>query len=80
MHPYLLMIAGTIAASLAFMLPVATPPNAVIFGSGYISIPEMVRSGLGMNVLGMIITTVVVYLIAIPVFGIVLNNLPDWVR
>lgn len=79
-HPYLLMIAGTIAASLAFMLPVATPPNAVIFGSGYISIPEMVRSGLGMNVLGMIITTVVVYLIAIPVFGIVLNNLPDWVR
>jgi len=79
-HPYLLMIAGTIAASLAFMLPVATPPNAVVFSSGYLTIPQMAKTGFGMNILGMIITTIIVYLVAIPVFGITLSRLPEWVR
>lgn len=79
-HPFLLMIAGTIAASLAFMLPVATPPNAVIFGSGYISLPQMARTGLGLNLIGMVLTTGIVYLLAIPVFGITLSNLPNWVK
>ena len=79
-HPFLLMIAGTIAASLAFMLPVATPPNAVIFSSGYITIPQMARTGFVMNILGMIVTTIIVYLVAIPVFGITLSRLPEWIR
>jgi len=79
-HPYLLMIAGTIAASLAFMLPVATPPNAVIFSSGYITLPQMARTGFGMNILGMIVTTVIVYALAIPLFRITLTHLPEWVR
>ncbi len=79
-HPYLLMIAGTIAASLAFMLPVATPPNAVIFSSGYITIPQMAKTGFFMNIIGIVITTIIVYLIAIPVFGITLSSLPDWVK
>jgi len=79
-HPYLMMIAGTIAASLAFMLPVATPPNAVIFGSGYITIPQMAKTGVGMNILGMIITTAVIYALAIPVFHITLHHLPLWAQ
>jgi sodium-dependent dicarboxylate transporter 2/3/5 len=79
-HPYLLMIAGTIAASLAFMLPVATPPNAVIFSSGYLTLPQMARTGFVMNILGIIVTTVVMYLLAIPVFRITLSSLPEWVR
>lgn len=79
-HPYLLMIAGTVAASLAFMLPVATPPNAVIFSSGYLTLPQMARTGLGMNLLGMVVTTIIVYLLAIPVFHITLSHLPVWVR
>jgi sodium-dependent dicarboxylate transporter 2/3/5 len=79
-HPFLLMIAGTIAASLAFMLPVATPPNAVVFSSGYITLPQMARTGFFMNLLGMVVTTIVVYLLAIPIFHITISRLPDWVH
>ena len=73
-HPFLLMIPATISASCAFMLPVATPPNAIIFGSGYIRIPEMAKSGFFLNFLGAIVVTIIVYFIAIPVFHI--NTLP----
>lgn len=79
-HPYLLMIAGTIAASLAFMLPVATPPNAVIFSSGYLKLPQMAKTGFGMNILGMIVTTLIVYLLAVPIFHITLTKLPEWIK
>src|SRR5699024_4304768 len=44
-HPYALMVAAAVAASCAFMLPVATPPNAVVFGSGYLRIPDMAKAG-----------------------------------
>ncbi|UWG48879.1 Na+/H+ antiporter NhaD or related arsenite permease [Halanaeroarchaeum sp. HSR-CO] len=50
--PITLMGAAALAASLAFMLPVATPPNAVVFGSGYVSVPQMARAGLLLNLLG----------------------------
>jgi sodium-dependent dicarboxylate transporter 2/3/5 len=79
-HPYLLMVAGTIAASLAFMLPVATPPNAVVFGSGYISLPQMAKTGFFMNLIGMVVTTIIVYALAVPIFHITLSRLPDWVQ
>jgi len=69
-HPFLLMIPATMSASCAFMLPVATPPNAIIFGSGYIRIPEMAKSGFFLNLIGAIIITLIVYFIAIPVFKI----------
>lgn len=56
-HPYGLMVGATLAASCAFMLPVATPPNAVVFGSGYLSIPDMFRAGLWMNLISILIIT-----------------------
>lgn len=77
-HPFLLMIPATISASCAFMLPVATPPNAIIFGSGCVTIPQMAKVGVGLNFIGIIIVTAITYLVAIPVFGIVLRMIPQW--
>lgn len=54
-HPYGLMISSCLAASCAFMLPVATPPNAIVFSSGYIKIPDMVKTGFWMNLISVLI-------------------------
>ncbi|MBU0711290.1 SLC13 family permease [bacterium] len=77
-HPYLLMIPATISASCAFMLPIATPPNAIIFGSGCVTIPQMAKNGVVLNLIGVIIVTIITYLVAIPLFGIVLGQMPAW--
>ncbi len=61
LHPYMLMIPATLVASCAFMLPVATPPNAVVFSSGYIRIRDMARTGVGMNLISIIIVVLVVW-------------------
>ncbi|MGA9325711.1 MAG: DASS family sodium-coupled anion symporter [Salegentibacter sp.] len=61
LHPYLLMVGATLAASCAFMLPVATPPNAVVFGAGYLRIPDMIRTGLWMNFFSILIISLIVY-------------------
>lgn len=60
-HPYMLMVSATLAASCAFMLPVATPPNAVVFGSGHLRIPDMMRSGLWMNLLSIVLISFFIY-------------------
>lgn len=60
-HPFILMVSATVAASCAFMLPVATPPNAVVFGSGYLRIPDMVRTGIWMNLISIVILSIFVY-------------------
>jgi sodium-dependent dicarboxylate transporter 2/3/5 len=49
--PTLLMVPAAIAASYAFMLPVATPPNAIVFGGGHVTIPQMARAGIWMNLI-----------------------------
>ncbi len=58
-HPYALMISACLAASCAFMLPVATPPNAIVFSSGYIRISDMVKAGFWLNLISIIIITLV---------------------
>ncbi len=58
--PILLALGATIAASMAFMLPVATPPNALVFGTGYVRIKQMVRAGFALDIIGAILTTLIV--------------------
>lgn len=60
-HPYFLLVGATVAASCAFMLPVATPPNAVVFGSGLLKIEDMVKKGIWLNIVSIILLTLVVY-------------------
>ncbi|WP_027077909.1 SLC13 family permease [Maribacter antarcticus] len=62
-HPYYLMIGATLAASCAFMLPVATPPNAVVFGAGYLEMDDMVKKGFWLNIISILILTAAVYLV-----------------
>jgi sodium-dependent dicarboxylate transporter 2/3/5 len=77
-HPFVLMIPAAISASCAFMLPVATPPNAIMFSSGMIPMTGMVRIGVVMNLIGVALVTLLMYLVAIPVFGLRLAELPAW--
>jgi len=55
--PLLLAASVSLAASSAYMLPVATPPNAIVFGSGYVTLPQMMRAGLLLNIVGVIVIT-----------------------
>lgn len=77
-NPMLLLIPAAVAASCAFMLPVATPPNAIVFGSGYVTIPQMAKSGFGLNIVSVIIAVAFTYFVAIPVFDITIDQMPQW--
>lgn len=79
-HPYTLMVGATLAASCAFMLPVATPPNAIVFGSGYLKIPEMVKTGVWLNLISIFILTLVVYFFLPYLWGFNPNEFPNQLR
>ena len=76
--PYLLAIPAALAASCAFMMPVATPPNAIVYGSGYVTIPQMVRAGLWLNLLFTLVITAAAYTLVVAVFGVEPGVLPPW--
>ena len=59
--PALLMVPAAMSASCAFMLPVATAPNAIVFGSGHVTVANMVREGLTLNLIGVLVITLVCY-------------------
>jgi sodium-dependent dicarboxylate transporter 2/3/5 len=69
-NPVSLTLATALGASLAFMLPVATPPNALVYSSGYIKLKEMVKAGAVLDFVGWIFTVVVVSLVASFVLGL----------
>lgn len=75
-HPYALMIAAGVAASSAFMLPVATPPNAVVFGSGYLRITDMVKAGFALSLSGILLVTLMIYFGLPLLWGIDLTEIP----
>jgi sodium-dependent dicarboxylate transporter 2/3/5 len=70
MDPLMLMIPATLSASCAFMMPVASPTQAIVFGSGYVPIRQMVRAGIWFNILGVALVTLVFLLLGPALFSI----------
>jgi solute carrier family 13 (sodium-dependent dicarboxylate transporter), member 2/3/5 len=77
-NPMLLVIPAAIAASCAFMLPVATPPNAIVYGSGKVTIPHMAKAGLWLNIFVSVLLTIACYSLFAWVFGIEIGLIPEW--
>lgn len=69
-HPLLLMVPAAMAANCAYMLPVGTPPNAIVFGTGKITIKKMATVGFWVNLVSVVIIVLVVYFLVPPVLGI----------
>lgn len=78
--PMLFVIPAAIGASCAFMMPVATPPNAIVYGSGRITIPEMSRVGMWLNLLAIVLILAFAYALMGAVFGVEQGVLPSWAR
>lgn len=77
-NPLLLMIPATLSASCAFMLPIATPPNAIVFGSGEIEMREMIRAGILLNLIGVLLISLVFYFASAALLGADLAAAPGW--
>ncbi len=76
-HPFGLMVGAAVAASCAYMLPVATPPNAVVFGSGYLRIPDMVSKGIVLNLFSIFVISIMVYFLLPFLWEIDLTSFPE---
>ncbi|MFN2746670.1 SLC13 family permease [Bacillus sp. z60-18] len=79
-HPFALMVPAAMAANCAFMLPVGTPPNAIIFASGKIKISEMVRTGFIINIFTLILIVGAVFYILPHLWGVDLTVFPDQLK
>jgi sodium-dependent dicarboxylate transporter 2/3/5 len=79
-NPLLLMLPVTLSASMAFMMPVATPPNAIVFASGHLHIRDMIKTGLIINVIAIILITLHTWFIGTAVFDIDVSTMPSWAR
>lgn len=77
-NPLLLMIPATLSASMAFMLPVGTPPNTIVFASKRLRIIDMIKSGFLLNISSILIITLLVYTLGNIIFG--LDIFPDWAK
>ena len=77
-NPFLMAVPAALGASCAFMLPVATPPNAIVYGSGRLSIPQMSRAGVWLNLLFVVLVTGLAYLLIGVAFGVELGTVPPW--
>lgn len=77
-NPLLLMVPITLAASMAFMFPIATPPNAVVFGSGKLRMKDMVRAGFVINFIGITLIVILMLLWGTVIFDIDSSVFPEW--
>ena len=77
-HPFATIVGACLASSFAFMLPVATPPNAIVFGSGCVSIRQMARAGVWLNIVGTVVITLFVTVLMPALWGIDVRVLPVW--
>ena len=78
LNPMLLLVPTALAANCAYMMPVGTPPNAIVYGSGRIALPDMVRAGVWLNLLLIPIIVIILFLLGPIVLGIQIDTLPDW--
>ncbi|MBK7409259.1 MAG: anion permease [Saprospirales bacterium] len=79
-NPLLFMLPATISGSMAFMLPVATPPNAIIFGTRKLQIAQMARAGFILNLIGVLVVTLITYYFGTEIFDIVQGVFPEWAK
>jgi sodium-dependent dicarboxylate transporter 2/3/5 len=79
-NPLFLMVPATLSASCAFMMPVATPPNAIIFGTRRLRIADMAKTGISLNLIGIILITLTIYFLGKLVFNIDLTQFPAWAQ
>jgi sodium-dependent dicarboxylate transporter 2/3/5 len=79
-HPFGLMVAAVVAASFAFMLPVATPPNAIVFSSRYVTMLQMFRAGALLNLIGVLLVSAFVYLLLPLIWDIRLGDAAGLIR
>ena len=77
-NPFLLTVPCAVGASMAYMFPVATPPNAIVYGSGYVTIPQMAKAGLWLNIFFIMLIVMMAYTLMMGTFGIELGVLPEW--
>lgn len=77
-NPFYLMVPATISASCAFMMPVATPPNAIIFGTGRLRIADMAKVGIILNLIGVVVITLWLHLVGPGLFGGGPMTHPSW--
>lgn len=75
-NPLLLMIAATLSASMAFMMPVGTPPNTIVFASKRLRISDMAKTGFALNLISVIVIALTVYFVGTIIFN--LGVFPDW--
>jgi sodium-dependent dicarboxylate transporter 2/3/5 len=78
--PRMLMMPAGVAASCGFMLPVSTPPHAIVFGTGRIPLSQMIRRGLLLNLAGAVLITLAAYWLMAPLLGIAWGALPEWAQ
>jgi len=79
-NPLLFLIPVALAANCSYMMPVGTPPNAIVFGSGQVTLPQMAKAGMWLNVLLVPILLGLVMLLGRLVFGIQVDVIPAWVK
>ena len=77
-NPLLFMIPATVAGSFAFMLPVATPPNAIIFGTKRVSMLKMAKTGLVLNFIGILVVSLMTYFWGLEIFGFDIGSFINW--
>lgn len=79
-NPLLLMLPVTLSASMAFMMPVATPPNAIVFASEKLHIIDMIKTGFILNILAIVLITLVCWILGPLIFNIDVNVMPGWAK
>ncbi len=79
-NPLLLAVPATLAASCAFMLPISTPPNAIVYSTHLMTVPQMARAGLWLNLIAIIILMVAAFFILPNAFDVTLGEVPSWAK